>query len=413
MISKELVFNSLIFLAIISFGIFGSLSHIFNFIIIVLATFHLLIDQTTHRPRNASKKLFFALSFIFFVFVFRGFFHHDKWSSIQSLSPMLPLPIIASMVLLINNERLHVKAKHLSIFSKVSVISAFLLYILFYYVLKEWNFFGEAFYGRLEIFSGNPIPFSTAIYGVTIFCLSNWNESSKSEKIITLACCFIGFWLAGISSGTRGALLVICISMPFFLFFITKSYLLTALIFFLGGLIGWLVYFFQPITMDDQYLNRLLNGFDSIFSENKKDGSMTLRWEIWSASINTIKENPFFGYDVSNRFTALKINLVETTKKTFTHPHNDILASVIGAGIIGGLMSIISLLSPIWASILSNKKNETKFLLGVLVTLSIVVTANTNTIFFNDITSAWLAFSTFLIWNLKFDQECDSNKKVT
>ena len=108
MISKELVFNSLIFLAIISFGIFGSLSHIFNLIIIVLATFHLLIDQTTHRPRNASKKLFFALSFIFFVFVFRGFFHHDTWSSIQSLSPMLPLPIIASMVLLTNNERLHV-----------------------------------------------------------------------------------------------------------------------------------------------------------------------------------------------------------------------------------------------------------------------------------------------------------------
>ena len=53
-----------------------------------------------------------------------------------------------------------------------------------------------------------------------------------------------------------------------------------------------------------------------------------------------------------------------------------------------------------------------KLFLGILVTVGIMITANVNTVFFNDITAAWLAFSTFLIWNLNYTRELDQDGTV-
>ena len=108
---------------------------------------------------------------------------------------------------------------------------------------------------------------------------------------------------------------------------------------------------------------------------------------MWSASLSTIKENYLYGYDISNRFTALSTNLPEAFTNKFSHPHNDIFASTIGAGFIGGILSILSLLSPLLASLLSKDNTSEKLFLGILVTVGIMITANVNTVFFNDITA--------------------------
>ena len=135
------------------------------------------------------------------------------------------------------------------------------------------------------------------------------------------------------------------------------------------------------------------------------DHSMLIRLQLWHASIETIQNMPVFGYDITNRFTALTPYLPVNFTSKYSHPHNDILASIIGAGFIGGLFAICSLLSPIWAAIMSENGKDTKVFLAVLIVLNIIFTANINTVFFNDITSAWLAFSTFLIWNLKLENK--------
>ena len=153
------------------------------------------------------------------------------------------------------------------------------------------------------------------------------------------------------------------------------------------------------------YTDRLVNGFDTILGKNVLDNSMRLRMELWSSSISAIRDNLFWGYDNSNRFTALSTHLPEGFEKKFTHPHNDILAATISAGLVGGGLSIVSLLSPVFAGLLSKDNIHEKVLLGVLVSLAIIITANVNTVFFNDITAAWLAFSTFLIWNLNYGEK--------
>ena len=129
---------------------------------------------------------------------------------------------------------------------------------------------------------------------------------------------------------------------------------------------------------------------------------MRLRLDVWTAALQTIQELPFFGYDVSNRFTAIEHNLPTNFSRNYTHPHNDIFASVISAGFIAAPLSLISLLSPMLAAIYSkNDSGDTKLFIGAMVTIGIIATANVNTVFFNDITSAWLAFAVFLIWNMK------------
>ena len=131
MISKELIFNTLILLSIISFGVVGSLSHVFNLVIIFMLGLHFLNNRNKMQLKTNSKILFFALSSIFFIFLIRGIFHDDTWSSIESLSPMLPIPIIGLMILLTNNDGLNIEARTLAKFSKIAVCIIFIVYLLF------------------------------------------------------------------------------------------------------------------------------------------------------------------------------------------------------------------------------------------------------------------------------------------
>ena len=163
----------------------------------------------------------------------------------------------------------------------------------------------------------------------------------------------------------------------------------------------WLL-LFSGLNFTDGYVTRLSNGFETLFTDQKQTMQCN-RLEMRVASIKTIKDNPFLGYDISNRFVAIKTNLWKLLNIPLP-PHNDILASTIGVGLIGFILSIVSLLSPVF-ELFYQKSNSTKMFLGTLVTLGVLVTASVNTIFFNDITSAWLAFSTFLIWNIKFTKQ--------
>jgi len=409
--SKELSFNSLVLLSLISFGIFGSLSHVFNSVLIFALTLSYFNSKTKSFINPSAKKLYFAISSVFFIFLIRGVFHTDTLASIESLSPMLPIPLIGLMILLTNRDNFSISATRLENYAKIAVITTFLIYLIFSKSLALKFGVTELFFDRLEIFSGNPIPFSTAVFGITVFCFCNWKHSKNHDKLIAIACLLIGCWLAGIASGARGTLLVIVISTPIFIWLMTQSFLLLLLmpVFILAFF--WLLHINGVVIINNSYSYRLISGLDTFFNNGTSSTSVLLRLEMQSASLNTIKENLFWGYDISNRFTALSEHLPEAFKK-HTHPHNDILASTIGAGLIGGLLSILSLLSPVWAALISKENTKEKLILAILVTLGILITANLNTVFFNDITAAWLAFSTFLIWNLNYSKELDQDDTI-
>jgi len=408
--SKKSTFNTLILFSLLSFGISGSVSHIFSLAIIVLLAYNLVTSNNNFSVELSSKKLYFALSSVFFIFIIRGVFHSDTWISLKSLSPMLPIPIIGLAILLSKSGVVSISAHRLENNAKIAVVTTFLIYIIFSKSLAFKFCLTEHFLGRLEMFSGNPIPFSTVAFGISIFCISNWKYSEIVDKIFAIACLLIGFWLAGIISGTRGTLLVIIISIPILICIMTRSLILSLLIIFGTFGVFWILQANGVAIIERDYITRLSSGLNTLINKGGSDISIQIRTEMWSASLSTIRENYLYGYDISNRFSAMSKNLPEVFRQKFTHPHNDIFASSIGAGFIGGILSIFSLLSPLIAALLSKDNTKEKLFLAILVTLGIMITANVNTVFFNDITAAWLAFSTFLIWTLTFSNRNKPNQ---
>ena len=90
---------------------------------------------------------------------------------------------------------------------------------------------------------------------------------------------------------------------------------------------------------------------------------------------------------------------------SITHPHNDIFAGLISSGVIGGIAVLASLMSGVAAAILAPNRNTTKLYLALMLSCSTMVIGNISTVLFNDICSAWLAFSTYLIWATDFKDE--------
>ena len=222
--AKSSIFNSLILLSLICFGIFGSLSHVFNSGLVIFLIWHYFSSRNEFSMEPSAKKLHFALCSVFFVFVIRGMFHSDILASLKSLSPMIAIPMIGLMILLTPKNSFSISAQKVENYAKTAIATTFIVYIAFSQSLAFRFGLTENFIGRLEIFSGNAIPFSMAVFGVSIFCLANWKFSKNSDKLFAIICLLIGFWLAGISSGTRGTLLAIIIGMPILIWLVTKSF---------------------------------------------------------------------------------------------------------------------------------------------------------------------------------------------
>ena len=156
------------------------------------------------------------------------------------------------------------------------------------------------------------------------------------------------------------------------------------------------------------YVNGIINGLSTLILNSQIDASQIIRLQLWRASLETIIEAPFWGYGILERFSAIQPNLPQDFLYKFSHPHNDIMASFIGTGFFGAIFATVTLLGPIWAAVLSRKKSSTILFLGITINISIFITANVNTVFFNDISAAWLAFSTFLIWNIGQSKMADT-----
>ena len=344
---------------------------------------------------NNAKLLFLALSGVFFIFLFRSFFYENFINSIVSLSPMLPLPLISLLILLQRETQLRISSWHLATYSQFAIFFATSIYILSVFLGPEYYIANDASdaFGRLELLSGNPIPFSFGIFGVAIFCLSDWKNANFTRKILGIVCFFLGIYFGGFLSGTRTTFITIFIFIPFLLWvFFKPNYIAVAVVLLTAICSITILYKFLNNVFVDNISSKILVYGSEILNSQIKGESFLIRIELWSASLEAIENIPLFGHNVSNRFSAIISYFPDDFPHRFSHPHNDIFAGIISAGLVGGLFTIVSFLSPLFAALLSKNDKDTKLVIGVLLVISIFVTANLNTVLFNDITASWLAF---------------------
>ena len=98
MIKQQKVYDFLICLMLVSFGFFGSLSHIFSLALIILVISNYILSEQKNQIDFRSKVAYLALSGCFFLFLISGVFHSNFNLLAQSLSPMLPLPLIGLLI---------------------------------------------------------------------------------------------------------------------------------------------------------------------------------------------------------------------------------------------------------------------------------------------------------------------------
>ena len=206
---KQNTYNLLILFILASFSFFGSLSHLFSLALIVLICGCYMRSADQNTQSFESLILFIILSSCFFLFVFTSLFRSNLAELSYSLSPMLPIPLIGTLIIFHNRTDLKLSSKKLSKFSQISILFSLIIYVF----LKEFTGQGsilDSFHtGRLMLFSGNPIPFSFCMHGVSIFCLADWRHSNKKNKLTAFFLFIIGIYFAGFLSGTHGTLFAI------------------------------------------------------------------------------------------------------------------------------------------------------------------------------------------------------------
>ena len=216
--------------------------------------------------------------------------------------------------------------------------------------------------------------------------------------------------LQGYYQGRENFLSLLIITSIIIFYFSNR--LVSALISIIGAAIVLLIFInlVRYNYIEAQYIVHIETGFKTLVSLTQIDHSVWERLEVWSASKKAILNNPLFGYGVTERFNALKPYLNENVQ-SFTHPHNDIIAGIISAGLLGGFTALFSLISVFLAAILTPKKSLDKFFLASIISIHTLITANVSTVFFNDITSAWFAFSIYLIWNVNYKSYDITNER--
>ena len=407
---KQNTYNLLVLFTLVSFSFFGSLSHLFSLALIILMFGCYLKSSDRDIQDSNGLILFLILSSCFFLFICTSLFRSNLGELFYSLSPMLPIPLIGVLIILHNRTDLKLNSNKLSKFSQISMLFSLIIYGLLKIFTGQDSILISFHTGRLMLFSGNPIPFSFCMLGISILCLADWRHSSKKDKLIAFLLFIIGVYFAGFLSGTRGTLFAIVLMAPITIFFLSSGFKISLLIISSSTLFAILIFLASSIiNLEYAYLNRIKNGLETIILLEDKDNSIWLRLDIWSAGIKAFFEAPTLGHGITERFFALKHHL-NNQKIGFSHPHSDIIAGLISSGVLGGVAVLISLMSGLSASILRADRSSTKLYLALMLSCSTMVTGNVSTVIFNDICSAWLAFSTYLIWATDFKDEPPSGK---
>ena len=411
MITKENCYNILILLIFVSFAIFGSLSHLFSLGLILLV---LSANLTTKNRLDFDAKaitLYFALAGCFFIFALRSFYDNNLLGSLESLSPMLSIPLIGLLFVFHDKKSFKLNANSVSKYSQIAVFSALFVYTVLFIFVGPNSVFYKHISGRVELFSGNPIPFSYTMLGLSIFCLADWWNSNTKNRVVAFCLFLVGLIFSGFLSGTRGTLLSIILISPFLLFYLSKRVKLRIAVSLILVIFGLLLFQINAKTLGNSiYIDRIVNGLETLTSSKNNDSSILQRKQMWSAATKAISEKPLSGYGVTERFNSIEKYLPISFPGRYSHPHNDILASTISVGMLGGFAAFISLICVFLASLLSSHRSGEKVFFSILILIPTLFTANVSTVFFNDISSAWLAFSTYLIWVVEFREKQNVSK---
>ena len=405
---KFKIYTWLIALAICVYGFFGSLGHLFS-ILVVLAI--LLFDWRRVWSVKLSRDalwLYVGLSFVFYFLLIRSGLTTSLSDLTFAASPMFPVAFVGLIVLLSAKTGLSVAPKAIANFACVGIIGVYIVFFILDALPNGLDIknTGLRSGGRISLFTGNPIPFSMIVGGLSLLTLVGWHDRTVAGRIFSVSIAGLGAYAATVWAGSRGATLGLAAASPFIIFHLTQSKNWT--IVYLGAALALTIALVAAQSaglMNSSILARIINGFETVLTGTNIDNSNYYRMNMWVSSIAAIGDAPFLGHGLTERFWAIKPHLPDGLNFKFSHSHNDILGSGVSGGLVGLLAALCSfLVMPLYVLLKRGISPDQKYLAFSLTSLYVVI-ANSNTIYFNDAASSFFAFSVALFYLIRTPQQ--------
>lgn len=347
---------------------------------------------------TASDWLVVAASLLFFVVMSFSNLHHEDSSlaRVGSLLPfVMPLVLIPRMRLSQFGDTLPVA------FAGIAVGGCLLLVI----VVVEFLFFSS----RVQGLSGNQGPLS-----VTALLCAGWSilhlTRDKSRRHLCLAVMgALGGSIAVVLSGMRGTwpLLPICLAIALF----TQRRELAALWRAWSRSTRWLLVLLSLAALSaaavlvaplvGERIGQMWGELSLIMANVDSPTSLNLRKEMYSAAVQAIAAQPWFGYGAQNHWAAVEpyLNASVFEGFSFTHFHNVFLTVGVDAGLVGIASLLAVIVSPLIVAWRSRHALGGGRRLGasLILVVAFVGAGLTNIMFFHDILDAVWVFSVSLL----------------
>ncbi|MBT4731862.1 O-antigen ligase family protein [Candidatus Woesearchaeota archaeon] len=189
----------------------------------------------------------------------------------------------------------------------------------------------------------------------SIFALSSLMFVGKGSSTIKNTLLFVAFAsgiVASFMSGGRGVWIAAILSL-IFIFIINPMRWSIRLR--LSAVLSMIILFYSayliPQTGVKNRIDLALKNTTSWVQNGQANTSSGARLEMWKASYQVIKENPFFGVGEDNysKYQQILVNQGKVSKSVegFLHPHGEYVTSLVEQGFIGLIAFISVLLTPL------------------------------------------------------------------
>jgi O-antigen ligase len=233
-------------------------------------------------------------------------------------------------------------------------------------------------YGRLYSFQDNAgiMTLFASIFGL-ISLLFISNEKSKIVNFLLFLIAILGI-AASFLLGGRGVWIAAIMSLMFIGFVNPMSWSRSTRLFVVGLFIGvFITTYLIPQTGVKDRLTQAISNVAQWSENGESDTSAGARLEMWKASYQVIKSNPFFGVGEDNyseyQQTLVNQGKVSKSVERFLHPHGEYITSLVEQGFIGLLAFIAVLFVPLKCLLYRITLNQDDYGQRILITAGLLI----------------------------------------
>ncbi len=407
---KGFSYSDLMILFIFAFGtVFGSAITILSCLLGIICIIILFFRRVSIVPFEL-KIIAWVYSLYIGYFLLNGSFNSGVNNAFLSMAPNLPILCFIPICLAINWQNTNINLHLVSSLSTFGVLLSVGLACYLYLFPLDFELNGKTvaeytkIYGRLSLFSGNPLPFSSMLVALSFFGIIGYSKKTILFRILT--------WVAIVStalviifwSQSRGAqlqfLILLVISLiilwqdivarNFKTNLIMLSILLVTLAFFTYSF-NWENWLY--LIESNSSLKRIYLGYHQIFSENDQthysDDSVKTRIELYSTALRTFFDQPFFGFGHDRIYFEVQNRNDFFSNRSYTHLHNSLLNHLIAGGLVGLFIFLVFLFLPILIIFFSKEKNSENITFGVIIFCYSILAGMTNLYLWHDLLASF------------------------